>query len=308
MAPIAVEIFDAKSTSRSVACLENISCDESIMAIKRRLSQKLSLPINQIALRLDAKGMNLKDNLIVQDLNLPSMNAHLYIRNLGPQIGWKTVFLLEYLGPLLIYPIFYLRPIEVYGSDTSQYPMSYGVKFALVCWTFHYAKRLLETQFVHRFSNETMPLRNIFKNCGYYWTFAGFISYFINHPLYTPPYFGFVQVTIGLIGFFICEFGNLSIHLLLRNLRPPGTKVRKIPIPDASPMTLMFNFVSCPNYTYEVGSWLSFSCMTQSLPALIFTFAGFYQMVVWAKDKHRSYLREFPNYPKRRRAIIPFVF
>ncbi|KAK6103804.1 3-oxo-5-alpha-steroid 4-dehydrogenase family protein [Brugia pahangi] len=307
MTSIAVEVFDAKNINKSIAYLENITSDESIVGIKSRLSQKLSLPINQIALRLDAKGKNLKDELVVLDLNLPSKGAHLYIRVLGPQIGWKTVFLLEYIGPLVIYPIFYLRPTEIYGPDASRYPMSYGVKLALVCWSFHYAKRLLETLFVHRFSNATMPLRNIFKNCGYYWAFTAFVSYFINHPLYTLPYFGFVQVATGLIGFIICEFGNLSVHLLLRNLRPSGTKVRKIPIPDINPMTLMFHFVSCPNYTYEVGSWLWFSYMTQSLPALIFTFAGFLQMAIWAKDKHRNYRREFPNYPKHRRAMIPFT-
>ncbi|KAK6103805.1 3-oxo-5-alpha-steroid 4-dehydrogenase family protein [Brugia pahangi] len=297
MTSIAVEVFDAKNINKSIAYLENITSDESIVGIKSRLSQKLSLPINQIALRLDAKGKNLKDELVVLDLNLPSKGAHLYIRVLGPQIGWKTVFLLEYIGPLVIYPIFYLRPTEIYGPDASRYPMSYGVKLALVCWSFHYAKRLLETLFVHRFSNATMPLRNIFKNCGYYWAFTAFVSYFINHPLYTLPYFGFVQVATG----------NLSVHLLLRNLRPSGTKVRKIPIPDINPMTLMFHFVSCPNYTYEVGSWLWFSYMTQSLPALIFTFAGFLQMAIWAKDKHRNYRREFPNYPKHRRAMIPFT-
>lgn len=36
-------------------------------------------------------------------------------------------------------------------------------RVACICWTFHYAKRLLETVFVHRFSHATMPIRNIFK-------------------------------------------------------------------------------------------------------------------------------------------------
>lgn len=38
----------------------------------------------------------------------------------------------------------------------------------------------------------------------------------------------------------LCELGNLSIHINLRNLRPPGTKVRKIPQPDANPLTKLF--------------------------------------------------------------------
>ena len=66
----------------------------------------------------------------------------------------------------------------------------------------------------------------------------------------------------------MCEYGNFSIHIALRDLRPPGivpdttagviscvslgTKERKIPMPTSNPMTALFNFVSCPNYTYEV--------------------------------------------------------
>lgn len=67
---------------------------------------ELLLPINQIALRLDVKGRNLKDDQLVQDLNLPSKGAHLFLRNLGPQIGWKTVcriVLLIFLNTHLIY-------------------------------------------------------------------------------------------------------------------------------------------------------------------------------------------------------------
>ncbi len=31
-------------------------------------------------------------------------------------------------------------------------------------------------------------------------------------------------------------------------------------------MTFLFNYVACPNYTYEVMSWIGFCIMTQSLP------------------------------------------
>uniref|UniRef100_A0A914WCB3 Steroid 5-alpha reductase C-terminal domain-containing protein n=1 Tax=Plectus sambesii TaxID=2011161 RepID=A0A914WCB3_9BILA len=105
----------------------------------------------------------------------------------------------------------------------------------------------------------------------------------------------------------LAELGNYSIHLLFRNLRPAGSKERKIPVPNGNPFTQLFNFVSCPNYTYEVAAWLSFSIMTQSLPALLFTTAGFVQMAIWAKGKHRNYKKEFSNYPKGRTAIIPFL-
>ena len=49
-------------------------------------------------------------------------------------------------------------------SSTGQL-LSHFFTFSLacLCWSLHYAKRLLETIFVHRFSHSTMPIRNIFK-------------------------------------------------------------------------------------------------------------------------------------------------
>ncbi|KAK6014449.1 3-oxo-5-alpha-steroid 4-dehydrogenase, partial [Ostertagia ostertagi] len=40
---------------------------------------------------------------------------------------------------------------------------------------------------------------------------------------------------------------------------------------------------------------------------LLFTIAGFAQMTIWAKNKHRAYKKEFPDYPKERKAIVPFL-
>lgn len=141
----------------------------------------------------------------------------------------------------------------------------FSSSFAAGCWTVHYAKRLYETLFVHRFSHATMPLRNLFKNCSYYWLFAMYVAYHVNHPLYTPP--SSCQFYTGAAIFVLCELGNLCVHLALRNLRPPGTTVRKIPMPT-NPFTALFKFVSCPNYTYEIGSWIGFTVMTSCLPGM----------------------------------------
>ena len=115
-----------------------------------------------------------------------------------------------------------------------------------------------------------------------------------------------VQVYASLAAFVLFEVGNFSIHLALRNLRPPGTKERRIPYPTSNPLTGLFSLVSCPNYTYEIGSWVAFTVMTQCLPAGIFALAGAYQMTVWALGKHKNYRKEFKDYP-RRKAIIPFL-
>ena len=32
-----------------------------------------------------------------------------------------------------------------------------------------------------------MPIFNLAKNCTYYWAFGAYVSYFVNHPLYTSP-------------------------------------------------------------------------------------------------------------------------
>lgn len=83
------------------------------------------------------------------------------------------------------------------------YNLVFTSRIAAACWTLHYSKRIFETIFVHRFSHSTMPIKNLFINCSYYWGFAFYIGYFVNHPLYTEPFFGKVQVYLGLISFLV---------------------------------------------------------------------------------------------------------
>lgn len=39
----------------------------------------------------------------------------------------------------------------------------------------------------------------------------------------------------------------------------------------------------------------------------LFSLVGFTQMTIWAKGKHRSYLKEFRDYPPLRMPIVPFL-
>ena len=41
--------------------------------------------------------------------------------------------------------------------------------------------------------------------------------------------------------------------------------------------------------------------------AWLFIVVGFTQMFLWAKKKHKSYRKEFKDYPKNRKAMIPFI-
>ncbi|KAF6035301.1 hypothetical protein EB796_006391 [Bugula neritina] len=290
-------------SQRQLADLE-ISSADTIAQLKEKIANiRPKLYPARVALRTAPKSKNIKDDVQVQHLELTEPT--LYLKDLGPQVGWTTVFLTEYSGPLLVYLLFYVRPSLIYGDQASQ-PMHQHVKIAAICHTFHYAKRLLETLFVHRFSKGTMPIANIFRNSIYYWGFAAWMSYFINHPLYTPVSNQLFYPALAAFGF--CELGNLSIHLALRNLRPAGTKVRAIPKPSLNPFTWLFSLVSCPNYTYESGAWISFTVMSGALTSLFFTIAGTYQMTVWALGKHRNYRKEFPDYPRQRKAIFPFIF
>uniref|UniRef100_A0A3B4UNX0 Very-long-chain enoyl-CoA reductase n=1 Tax=Seriola dumerili TaxID=41447 RepID=A0A3B4UNX0_SERDU len=286
-----VEILD-KKTKEKLLLLDKVEPTATILDIKALFHKSYPkwYPARQ-SLRLDPKAKCLRDEDVLQTLPVGT-TASFYFTDLGPQLTWGTVFLTECAGPLIIYLMFYFRLPFIYSPKydfTSS--KQWIVHLACMCHSFHYVKRILETLFVHRISHGTMPLRNIFKNCGYYWCSAAWMAYYINHPLYTPP----------------CKLGNFSIHITLRNLKPPGSKTKKIPYPTKNPFTWIFWLVSCPNYTYELGSWIGFTVMTQCVPVGFFTLVAFIQMTVWARGKHRSYLKEFRDYPTLRSSILPFL-
>jgi very-long-chain enoyl-CoA reductase len=107
-------------------------------------------------------------------------SIRLVFKDLGRQISWTTVFLIEYFGPILITGLLAVFQKQIYGESK---PFTFNQKMGIGMVLGHYVKRELETLFVHRFSSETMPFFNVFKNSFHYWFIFGFINmYFFLHP------------------------------------------------------------------------------------------------------------------------------
>ncbi|CAG8541424.1 5841_t:CDS:2 [Diversispora eburnea] len=121
----------------------------------------------------------------------------IFFKDLGPQISWRLVYAIE-------------------------------IAFYLIM--AHFIKREFETFFVHRFSHSTMPLLFIFKNSFHYHVLCGLnLAYWLYGPWDasgTPASERskwFVWTCIAV--YMYAEIANLNTHIILRNLRPPGTKI-----------------------------------------------------------------------------------
>ena len=226
----------------------------------------------------------------------------------GPQIGWRTVFIIEYLGPLVIPPLFLfpLRPLLYYNFDKALPDPSVLQYTVCALLSLHFLKREYETIFVHRFSNATMPARNIVKNSGHYWLLAGLnIAYWVFRP--DSPAAAAVNPFLlysGLAVFVFGELANLNTHRVLRNLRPAGTTERGIP------SGFGFAWVTCPNYLFEIISWVGVWLVSAlSWSVLLFIVVGGAQMMSWAAKKERRYRKEFGDKYKRKSFVmLPGIF
>lgn len=104
-----------------------MSGDTTIADVKKEVyRQRRSLYVERQSLRSEPKGKSLGDSVSISSLKLNKEDGVevLYFKDLGPQIGWSTVFLCEYFGPLVCYLITYARPAIIYGAAASKAPIA----------------------------------------------------------------------------------------------------------------------------------------------------------------------------------------
>lgn len=299
--------FDDNDTAS--ALVSSIAKDTGLSPSRTRLSVKSDKPTSD---KSKSKDKVLSDGDKLAFFATDKL-VTVYVRDLGPQIAWRTVFLIEYLGPLLIHPIFYFGQKLIYGQT---FEHSANQKLLFICVTLHFIKREIETAFVHKFSLATMPFFNLFKNCSHYWLLSGvLVAYFSYAPasytkgsalrtfLFNSSFFEWDtnQLMLLTLAWAFAELSNFAVHLNLASLRATGSTERKIPYGYG------FDKVSCPNYFFEAWGWFIVSCISQNWSVWLFFVVGSLQMYFWAVKKHKRYLAEFPDYPKDRTAFIPYL-
>lgn len=178
-----------------------------------------------------------------------------------------------------------------------------AVVFFLV-WQVHYCQRTFLFPFLMKPGDPPMPLSialsglvfNVFNTYvngrWLFWFSEVYPSSWITDPRFVA---GAVLFATGL-------FINLHSDHLLRRLRGPGETEFKIPRGG------LFEHVSGANYFGELIEWIGWAVMTWSIPTAVFAFWTLANLAPRARSTHRWYREKFPDYPRKRKALIPFLW
>lgn len=171
----------------------------------------------------------------------------------------------------------------------------------------HFAKRVVEVLFVHVWNKNTLPWADGIQELAYYLGFGAWISRTVaqlnadddgksrNDDNNIP--------WLAVCSMLLCITGNGCVHWQLRRHRPLRSKTW--------PKGIFFDFfnVSCPNYMFEIGTWISFAALTGwQYSSVAFCLVGSFIILDWGKIRHAAYQKQFLNYPKTRCAVIPFLY
>lgn len=307
-------VITVKSRSKNLRTAEvDLGAQTSVASLKQEVSKKnKNISVHRLRLTYQdgAKQQVLTDEMLKRNY----YDLELYVKDLGPQISWRLVFIIEYLGPILIHSILYQLSlnaefIEKWAKIENVDPSLNRLIYALN--TLHYSKRLFESIFIHKFSQATMPLFNLFKNSSHYWLLNGTIGLgyfgygfiFGNgdklHGIYRAFRISEASTLISL--FIVSELWNFYIHYRLRVFGDKQNLLesngQRVPINEG-----LFKIFVAPNYTFEVLSWFWFTLLFKlNFFALLFLFVSATQMYLWAMKKNKKY-------NTKRAFLIPFVF
>jgi len=212
----------------------------------------------------------------------------------GPMMNNKLGWIIQESPSMIFLSIFFFTGA---GEKTKV------VWFFWALWIVHYINRSVVFPLRTHTSNKKIPVVIVASAI-----FFNFVNGYVNGTFfgnfagdYGDAYFISLRFLIGLPVFIAGFIINNRADTKLINLRKPGETGYKIPTGG------LFNYISCPNHFGEIIEWLGFALMVGSLPAWSFALWTTVNLIPRALDHHKWYLQKFSDYPKQRKAVIPFV-
>ena len=169
-------------------------------------------------------------------------------------------------------------------------------------WQFHYVYRTFVYPFRLRNTQSRMPwtvvLMALCFNSLNAYVNARWISHFGDYAedWLTSPTFLF-GIVLFLLGWTINRHADRTL-LQLRNDGESGYRI---------PQGGLYRLVSCPNYLGEMLEWIGWAVLTWSAAGLAFAVFTIANLLPRAIANHRWYRTEFADYPRDRKAIVPFM-
>lgn len=207
------------------------------------------------------------------------------------RLGW---ILMEIISPLMLSIFFFM------GSA----PKSIHVWVFWGLWILHYLNRAIIFPFRIKTSGKKMPISIVLSAVFFNLINGSTNGYYLGYvmPTYPEGWFYDPRFILGLSFFVVGFLINFQSDEILLGLRKGSDTSYKIPKGG------LYGLISSPNYFGEIIEWLGFALLTWSLPALAFAFWTIANLFPRALANHQWYQQKFEDYPKERRAIIPFLW
>jgi len=170
-------------------------------------------------------------------------------------------------------------------------------------FVLHYLNRTFIWSLRTKTKGKQMPLIITFSGIFFNLINGSIIGYYLgNFAVYEASWLYDPRFITGITLFFIGAYINISSDNKLLKLREPGETGYKIPYGG------LFKYVSAPNLFGEIIEWTGYAIATWSLPTASFAIWTFANLLPRGTAHHKWYLRNFKDYPRKRKAIIPKIW
>jgi protein-S-isoprenylcysteine O-methyltransferase Ste14 len=211
----------------------------------------------------------------------------------GPGISSRVAWIVMESPAVLVF-------FAIYMGGQNRAALVPGILLGM--WMLHYVQRTFIFPFRIRSEGKEMALSIalmafVFNLLNAYLN-ARWISHFGDYGeewLADPRFL--CGAALMLVGWLI----NIHSDTLLIRLRSPGETGYKIPHGG------LYRWVSCPNYFGELLEWIGWALATWSTAGLAFAFYTAANLVPRAVSHHRWYHERFHDYPRARRAVLPYL-